>query len=53
MKYGKMTKPDFYCESFIDKHNNHPRYQPDDCKKQCDHCVNVIIEHHRNKKTKS
>jgi hypothetical protein len=48
-KYGRMTKPDFYCRSFIEKHNNLPKYQTDDCKKQCDSCVNEIIDHHAKK----
>lgn len=45
-----MKKPDFYCESFIENHRNIKRYQPPDCKRQCSKCMDVIIDHHFNKK---
>lgn len=47
-----MNKPDFYCESFIENHNNLKKYQPLDCKIQCNNCMDVIIDHHFNKNKK-
>lgn len=46
----KMNKPDFYCKSFIENYNNIPKYQPKDCNEQCKHCMDIIIDHHFNKK---
>lgn len=47
-----MKKPNFYCKKFIEDHSNLPKYQPKDCKEQCHHCMDVILEHHFNKPTK-
>lgn len=44
-----MTEPKFYCTTFINCHSWLPEYQPKDCKKQCDDCINIIIDHHRKK----
>ena len=44
-----MKKPDFYCTNFIYTHNNLKKYQLPECKKQCDKCINKIIDHHKNK----
>ena len=48
-----MKKPEFYCQSFIENHNNLPKFQPADCKEQCSKCMDVIIDHHFNKKEKA
>lgn len=45
-----MKQPKFYCRAFIESHNNLPKYQPKDCKDQCHACMDIIIEHHFNKK---
>lgn len=47
--YGKMTKPDFFCQNFFECQNFSKDDQPDDCPKQCDSCINEIIDHHSKK----
>lgn len=42
---SKKYKPSFYCVSFIECHNH--LQKPKQCFKQCDNCVNIIIEYHR------
>ena len=52
-KQIEMRKPDFYCENFIENHNNLKRFQPAGCKKQCHKCMDVVIDYHFNKKNKN
>lgn len=44
-----MKKPSFYCKRFIENHSHIPKYQPNDCKTQCNKCIDEIIQHHRRK----
>lgn len=48
-KIEKMKVPKFYCENFIECQHNLPEYTPKDCEKQCEKCVNVILDHHSKK----
>jgi hypothetical protein len=45
-----MNHPPFYCEKFIESHNHLLKYQPKDCKTQCHRCMDIVIDHHFNKK---
>jgi hypothetical protein len=45
-----MKKPDFYCQSFINNHGCLKKFEPNECKNQCHNCMDVIIDHHFNKK---
>ncbi len=47
-----MKNPEFYCQKFIDCQSYSPKYQPKDCKQQCDKCINEIIDYHAKKNTR-
>lgn len=45
-----MKNPGFFCKQYINTHNNIPKFQPKNlCIKQCDNCINEIIEYHTKK----
>jgi hypothetical protein len=49
-----MPNPGFYCKQYIDTHNWIKEYWPKHlCTKQCDECINKIIEYHNGKITKA
>ena len=45
-----MKTPKFYCTQFIEHHCSIKKYQPPDCLQQCSTCMDVIIDHHFDKK---
>lgn len=43
----KMPNPGFMCRQYIETHNNIKKYWPRGlCVKQCDECINKMLEHH-------
>ncbi len=45
-----MPNPGFMCKQYIDAHGNIKKYWPKHlCTKQCDDCINEIIDHHSKK----
>jgi len=46
-------KPNFYCIKWINEQGYLKKYRTGECKDQCHNCMDVIIDHHFNKKIKN
>jgi hypothetical protein len=46
----EMKNPGFYCEDYIETHNNIKMYRGRECTEQCHTCMDKIIDHHFDKK---
>ena len=45
-----MPNPGFMCQQYIETHSHLEKFWPKVlCTKQCDKCINEVIEHHRDK----
>jgi len=47
-----MNNPGFLCQVFIEDHNNIPKYQRKVCAKQCEKCLNKVLDYHLEKSKK-
>jgi hypothetical protein len=43
--------PKFYCKTWIKEQGYMPRYKTEECKEQCDSCINAVLDYHSKKKS--
>lgn len=52
MKNDDKVVPGFYCKRWINEQGHLSKFRSERCVSQCHKCMDVIIDHHFNKKGK-